>query len=1020
PVFYFGDTDYHVDESDGYVEVKVWRTGTDLSKTATVTVRSRKTDPVSAEAGVDYMGISRNLDFAPGVSQQTFRVTILDDLGQPVLEGTETFELMISLCDCPLTVPKVQFRDAMYMGHENSGQISVVVYRSGDISYKSTVRCYTRQGTAQVMMDFNERPNTDASIITFLPGEVEKPCVLSLVDDTEHEDEEELRLVLGSPCSESPFGASIGKQNETLVKIKDDADKAIIKFGETKFSVSEPSGVGQVSLVKIPVLRVGDTSKVSVVRVHTKDGSATSGEDYHPMSKAIIYIEETNSMADVTFPSIPQVFSLLQYDDTSRARHTHPACNPKYPDYDKTGSICISEHINDTLTRYRWLVSAPTSLDGVTSSMREVDFNTFFSSSKIITLDSVYFQAGSRVQCAARAVNSNGDEGLELSSSIVSISIEDGMCQPRVVGTLTLSPDGTRVGNHRCSNLLDYTEVKTRHGFITDATKNPEVIGETSPYQYSALLRGSSVLRFYKNLNLEACLWEFTSYYDMSELLSDCGGTIGTDGQVLNLVQSYVTLRVPLHVSYVFHSPVGAGGWQHFDLQSELRLTFVYDTAILWRDGIGSPPEAELQGNMRINEQGRLVVNFKTEARFRGLFVISHSGMFTLSTLFIHLVRSEPTYNQPMQQWTFTSDFAVRDYSGTYTVKLLPCTSPPSLEYSLPPVCNPREPVSDPVAAEFSLNTQMLLLSKRTLWLSDGSMGFGQESDTAFSQGDMIYGRVMVDPVQNLGDSFICNIEKVFLCTGADGYDKAQPETQARSFGNVGFRALLAVDDPQALALVRQPGSDGFSMDSTALFQVSAGREWFIHTIYTVRSRENANRGIGKRSLEYHTLTQHSRMVTGGHSLTQHSSMDRETQHQTMAAGGPSMSQSQSRSRRSANGVPDLTEDIGLDNNRGTNILHITLDLSRQRRTSPDQEVLTQGMVPRELNLPAESEDGLVLIIGILVGLLLTILIIIVIVLTVRSRQEKKKMEVPTTTSCSTEPMVTSGFTSGGLDSSEV
>lgn len=34
----------------------------------------------------------------------------------------------------------------------------------------------------------------------------------------------------------------------------------------------------------------------------------------------------------------------------------------------------------------------------------------------------------------------------------------------------------------------------------------------------------------------------------------------------------------------------------------------------------------------------------------------------------------------------------------------------------------------------------------------------------------MIYGRVMVDPVQNLGDSFFCSIEKVFLCTGADGY----------------------------------------------------------------------------------------------------------------------------------------------------------------------------------------------------------------------------------------------------------
>ncbi|KAM8904737.1 FRAS1-related extracellular matrix protein 2b [Spinachia spinachia] len=1160
PIFYFGNTDYNVDESDGFVEVQVWRTGTDLSKGGTVTVRSRKTDPVSAEAGLDYVGISRNLDFAPGVTMQTFRVTILDDLGQPILEGPEKLELIlrmpmngilgepskatILINDSISDLPMVQFREASYVGNENSGQVAAIVYRSGDISYKSTVRCYSRQGTAQVMMDFNERPNTDGSIITFLPGETEKPCVLVLVDDTEHEEEEELRLVLGSPKSESPFGASIGEQNETLIKIRDEADKAIIRFGETKFSVSEPKESGQLSVVKIPVLRVGDTSKVSVVRVHTKDGSATSGEDYHPiseeivfkegdtqhyvevevlydsiremreaftvhlkpdenmvaettMSKAIIYIEETNSMADVTFPSVPRVVSLLHYDDIERTRDIPPvagypvicvtACNPKYPDYDKTGSICVSENINNTLTHYRWLVSAPTSPDGVTSSMREVDFDTFFTSSKLITLDSVYFQAGSRVQCAARGVNSNGDEGLELSSPIVSISMDEGMCQPRVAGTvgaepfsaklrytgtedidhpnlikltvtmphidgmlpvvstralsnfeLTLSPDGTRVGNHRCSNLLDHAEVKTRYGFITDATKNPEVIGETSSYQYSTSLRGSSTLRFYRNLNLEACLWEFTSYYDMSELLSDCGGTIGTDGQVLNLVQSYVTLRVPLHVSYVFHSPVGAGGWQHFDLQSELRLTFVYETAILWRDGIGSPPENELQGalyptSMRINGQGRLVVNFRTEARFRGLFVFAHPASPITSmvmcpdhpglTFNLSLVRNEPTYNQPIQQWTFVSDFAVRDYSGTYTVKLVPCTSPPSLEYTIPPVCNPREPltfdmdirfqqVSDPVAAEFSLNTQMILLSKRTLWLSDGSMGFGQETDTAFSQGDTIYGRVMVDPVQNLGDSFICNIEKVFLCTGADGYvpkynpsnfefgcladapsllyrfkiiDKAQPETQARLFGNVAFDAFLAVDDPGALALVRQPASDGFSIDSSALFQVSAGREWFIHTIYTVRSRHNANRGIGKRSLEYHAMSRHANPL-------------------------PKV---QRRTGRSTNGVPDVIEEIGQSNNRGTNILHIALDRSSQQRTSPERETFTNGNIPRELNQRDNNDDGLVLIIGIFVGLLLTVLLIIVVVLLVRSKREKKGEPK---SSSSAEPMMTQALS----DSSEV
>lgn len=58
--------------------------------------------------------------------------------------------------------------------------------------------------------------------------------------------------------------------------------------------------------------------------------------------------------------------------------------------------------------------------------MREVDFDTFFTSSKMITLDSIYFQPGSRVQCAARAVNADGSEGLELMSPIVTIGREEG------------------------------------------------------------------------------------------------------------------------------------------------------------------------------------------------------------------------------------------------------------------------------------------------------------------------------------------------------------------------------------------------------------------------------------------------------------------------------------------------------------------------------------------------------------------------------------------------------------------
>lgn len=65
---------------------------------------------------------------------------------------------------------------------------------------------------------------TNFLILLFTVGEVEKPCVLSLVDDTLYEEGEELRLVLGNPKSDSQFGASVGALNETLVKIKDTAD----------------------------------------------------------------------------------------------------------------------------------------------------------------------------------------------------------------------------------------------------------------------------------------------------------------------------------------------------------------------------------------------------------------------------------------------------------------------------------------------------------------------------------------------------------------------------------------------------------------------------------------------------------------------------------------------------------------------------------------------------------------------------------------------------------------------------
>lgn len=79
------------------------------------------------------------------------------------------------------TVPKMQFKERVYTCSENDARVAVVISRSGDVQHRSSVRCYTRQASAQVMMDFEERPNTDASVVTFLPGMYELGNVLNLL-----------------------------------------------------------------------------------------------------------------------------------------------------------------------------------------------------------------------------------------------------------------------------------------------------------------------------------------------------------------------------------------------------------------------------------------------------------------------------------------------------------------------------------------------------------------------------------------------------------------------------------------------------------------------------------------------------------------------------------------------------------------------------------------------------------------------------------------------------------------------
>lgn len=162
---------------------------------------------------------------------------------------------------------------------------------------------------------------------------------------------------------------------------------------------------------------------------------------------------------------------------------------------------------------------------------------------------------------------------------------------------------------------------------------------------------------------------------------------------------------------------------------------------------------------------------------------------------------------------------------------------------------------------------------------------------------------------------------------------------------------------------------------------MAAGREWFIHTIYTVRSRENANRNIGKRSVEY--------------------------LHHSISSAEQPLTSRQRRAAPASSG-PAVAQDIGVENNRGTNIQHIALDrsdrmvVSQREPWTPNRDPhLERPLLGSSGREPADSST-LPMLVG-LAGLILLICLIatIVILLLRRKKREKTAQFPPYTTSSS-------------------
>ena len=62
-----------------------------------------------------------------------------------------------------------------------------------------------------------------------------------------------------------------------------------IYFEQQQYDVNEPDRAGSMSTVMLTILRSGDVSRQSEVRITTRDGTAIASRDYHSKSQMLVF-----------------------------------------------------------------------------------------------------------------------------------------------------------------------------------------------------------------------------------------------------------------------------------------------------------------------------------------------------------------------------------------------------------------------------------------------------------------------------------------------------------------------------------------------------------------------------------------------------------------------------------------------------------------------------------------------------------------------------------------------------------
>jgi uncharacterized repeat protein (TIGR01451 family)/uncharacterized delta-60 repeat protein len=275
----FISSSFTVNESATNAVITVIRTN---GLAGTVTVQYSTLDGTGIN-NVNYRSVSGRLTFAPGVTNQTFTVPLIDDhaiepngltvnLRLSGVTGATLFTnaAVLNLLDNDGAPGVVSFSAAAYSTNLSSGAVTLTVNRLGADKGTLTVQCTTTNGTAFAGTNYVALTNTLVwNDLDATPQYVTIP----LIQDNKVGSNKTFQVYLYSPLVDTTNQPSVltNPPTRVTVTIVNDNSYGILGFSTPTFQVNEAGGSATVN-----VIRTGGSAQNVTVHFATSDGSAIS------------------------------------------------------------------------------------------------------------------------------------------------------------------------------------------------------------------------------------------------------------------------------------------------------------------------------------------------------------------------------------------------------------------------------------------------------------------------------------------------------------------------------------------------------------------------------------------------------------------------------------------------------------------------------------------------------------------------------------------------------------------------